>query len=287
MPLRIAVGVKWVPNTQAVRIDPKTGTLIRQGVPSIINPNDLSAVELALRLRDAYGGEVLAVSMAPPPAVKGLEALIGMGVDYAYLFSDRVFAGADTLATSYVLAQGIRFIEKERGRVDLLVFGQETIDSSTAHVPAQTASWLGWPYIYYVRRAELVGDGVLRVERFIEGYVEVYDLPLPAVVSVAARSYKPRHVTLSGKVRAKVERPIRIVSNKELGLDPRCVGLKGSPTIVARVTYLPEVPRKKEVYVAKDPRDGARWLLKKLLTDPETRDVILSYLWGGKGGGRA
>ncbi len=282
MPLRILVGVKWVPNTQAVRIDPKTGTLIRQGVPSIVNPNDLAAVELALRLRDQHGGEVIAVSMAPPPAVKGLEMLLGMGVDYAYLFSDRVFAGADTLATSYVLAHGVKYVERERGKVDLLVFGQETIDSSTAHVPAQTASWLGWPYIYYARRVE-VADGRVRVERVVEGYVEEYELPMPAVISVAARSFKPREVTLRGKLRAKTEKPIKIVSNKELGLDPRCVGLKGSPTIVAKVTYLPEVPRRKEVYRPRDARDGARWLLRKLLTDPETRDVILSALWGGSG----
>ncbi len=283
MGLRVVVGVKWVPNTQAVRIDPKTGTLIRQGVPSIINPHDLAAVELALQLRDRYGGEVVAVSMAPPPAVQGLEHLIGMGVDYAYLFSDRAFAGADTLATSYVLAAGIRRVEEERGRVDLAVFGQETIDSSTAHIGAQVASWLGWPYIYYVRRAELAGDE-LRVERVIEGYVEEYLLPLPAVVSVAAKAFKPRDVTLRGKLRAKREKPIKVLSNKDLGLDPRCVGLKGSPTIVAKVTYLPEVPRRKEVYKPKTPREGARWLLRKLLEDEETRKVIVKSLWGGGSG---
>jgi len=281
--LRIVVGVKWVPNTQAVRIDPKTGTLVRQGVPSIINPHDLAAVELALRLRDRYGGEVVAVSMAPPQAVQGLEHLIGMGVDYAYLLSDRVFAGADTLATSYVLARGVRVVEEERGPVDLALFGQETIDSSTAHIGAQVASWLGWPYIYYVRRAELV-DGGLRVERVIEGYVEEYLLPLPAAASVAVKAFKPRDVTLRGKLRAKRERPIRVLSNRDLGLDPRCVGLRGSPTIVAKVTYMPEVPRRREVYRPRDARDGARWLLRKLLEDEETRRVIVKALWGGGGG---
>ncbi len=280
MGLRIVVGFKWVPNTQAVRIDPKTGTLIRQGVPSIINPPDLAAVELALRLRDQYGGEVIAVTMGPPPALKGLEHLIGMGVDYGYMFSDRAFAGADTLATSYVLSEGIKYIERERGRVDLALFGQETIDSSTAHIGAQVASWLQWPYVYYVRKAA-ISDGRLVVERTVENYIETYELPLPAVASVAIRAFKPREVTLSGKLRFKRERPYKIVSNKDLGLDPRCVGLKGSPTIVAKVTYLPEIPRRAEVYRPRDPRDGARWLLRKLLTDSETRDLILKALWGG------
>lgn len=281
MGLRIVVGFKWVPNTQAVRIDPKTGTLIRQGVPSIVNPPDMAAVEMALRLRDQYGGEVIAVTMGPPPAVKGLEHIIGMGADYGYMFSDRAFAGADTLATSLVLAEGIRYVERERGRVDIAVFGQETIDSSTGHIGAQVASWLGWPYIYYVRKAELADDGLIRVERLVEGFAEEYELPLPAVVSVAMKAYRPRDVSLSGKLRAKREKPYKIVSNKDLGLDPRCVGLKGSPTIVAKVTYLPEIPRKAEVYKPRDPRDGARWVLRKLLTDPETRDIILKALWGG------
>ncbi|MCE4603598.1 MAG: electron transfer flavoprotein subunit beta/FixA family protein [Aeropyrum sp.] len=281
MGLRIVVGFKWVPNTQAVRIDPKTGTLIRQGVPSIINPPDLAAVELALRLRDRYGGEVIAATMGPPPAVKGLEHLISMGVDYGYMFSDRVFAGADTLATSYVLANGLKLIEGERGKVDLAIFGQETIDSSTAHIGAQVASWLEWPYVYYVRWAELTENSSIRVERIVEGYLEEYEVPLPAVLSVAMRAFKPRDITLKGKLRAKLEKPFKIVSNKDLGLDPRCVGLKGSPTIVAKVTYLPDIPRKREVYKPRDPRDGARWLLRKLLKDPETRDLILRQLWGG------
>ena len=177
--MRIVVGMKWVPGTQSVRIDPKTGTLIREGVPSIVNPHDLPAVELALRLRDRYGGEVIAISMSPPPAVKGLEYLVGMGVDRAILLTDRVYAGADTLATSYVLANAIRKIDREIGKVDLAVFGQETTDSSTAHIAAQTASWLEWPYIYYVRDAWLADDGKLHVERILEDAIEEWALELP------------------------------------------------------------------------------------------------------------
>ncbi len=277
--MRIVVGVKWVPNTQAVRFDPKTGTLIRQGVPAIVNPHDFPAVELALRLRDSYGGEVIAISMAPPPAIQGLEHVIGMGVDRAVLLTDRVYAGADTLATSYVLYHGIRRIEKEIGKVDVAVFGQETIDSSTAHIGAQVASWLGWPYVYYVKNAKLDGERLV-VTRQLEDSIEEIAVELPAVISVAMRSLKPRPVTLRNKMRAKVEKPIIVWSNKDLGLDPRCVGLKGSPTIVAKVTYLPEVPRKKLVYKPRDARDAARWILKNLFLDEKTGPLLRKVLWG-------
>jgi len=276
---RIIVGIKWVPNTQAVRFDPKTGTLIRQGVPAIINPQDLQAIEMALRLRDRYGGEVIVVTMAPPPAVQGLEHAIGMGADRAILVTDRSFAGADTLATSYVLASAINKVEREMGRVDLAVFGQETIDSSTAHIGAQVASWLGWPYIYYVKEASLE-DGRLRATRQLEDSIEEFEAALPAVISVLAKALKPRHVSLLHKLRAKTERPIITWTNKDLGLDTRCVGLKGSPTIVAKVTYLPEVPRLKRVIKADNPREAARWLLRSLLRDEKTRDVVLKALWG-------
>lgn len=275
--VRIVVGVKWVPNTQAVRFDPKTGTLIREGVPSIVNPHDLPAVELALRLKEEYGGEVIALSMAPPSAVKGLEHVIGMGVDRAVLVSDRVFAGADTLATSYVVAKAIEKISREFGNVDLAIFGQETIDSSTAHIGAQTASWLGWPYIYYVTKAEIRGD-VVRVERYLEDRIEEYELRMPAVLSVAMKSLKPRPVTLYNKIRVKTENPITIWTNKELGLDTRCIGLRGSPTIVAKITWTPEVPRKKIVYKPKDPEDAVKWLLEQLLKDEKTAKLIKSIL---------
>ena len=280
--MRIVVGIKWVPNTQAVRFDPETGTLIRKGVPSIVNPHDLPAVELSLRLRDRVGGEVIAISMAPPPAAKGLELVLGMGVDKAILVTDRVFAGADTLATSYVLAKTIEKINVEIGKVDLIVFGQETIDSSTAHIPAQVASWLELPYVYYVKEATITGDGKLRVTRELEDYIEEYELDLPAVIAVAMRSFKPRPVSLSMKLRAKLEKRLMVWSNNDLRLDPRCVGLKGSPTIVAKTIDMPEVPRRKEIFKARDPREAARWIIAKMLEDEKLRDVLIKSLWGDR-----
>ena len=267
--MRIVVGIKWVPNTMAVRFDPKTGTLIRAGVPSVVNPHDLDAVEFALDMKDRYGGEVIAISMAPPSALKGLEHVMGMGVDRAILISDRAFAGADTLATSYTLAKAIERIEREFGRVDLMVFGQETIDSSTAHIGAQTASWLKLPYLYYVWKAELLPGGrTLRVERRLEEEIDVYEVPLPAVLGIAMKSREPRPVRLSHKIRVKTEKDsILVWNNKYLGLDPMCIGLRGSPTIVSKITFTPEVPRKKEVFTGRNVRDAVKWLIKKLVEE--------------------
>ncbi len=261
MPLRMVVGVKWVPNTQAVRFDPKTGTLIREGVPSIINPHDLDAVELALKVKEKYGGELIAITMAPPAATRGLEHVIGMGVDRAILVSDRVFAGADTLATSYTLAKTIERL----GGVDIIFFGQETIDSSTAHVPAQVASWLDLPYVYYVDNIEEIdlSSGKMVVRRRLENRIEWYEVELPAVVAVAMHSNPPRPVRLLHKLRAKLENPIETWSNEVLRLDRRCIGLPGSPTIVSKITWMPEVPRKRQVFRG-DPREAVKWLIRRL-----------------------
>lgn len=265
--MRIVVGIKWVPNTMNVKFDPKTGALIREGVPSIVNPHDLDAVELALELKDRYGGEVIAISMAPPAASEGLDHVLGRGVDRAILVSDKVFAAADTLATSYVLAHVVRRIAELYGKVELLMFGQETIDSSTAHIGAQTASWLGWPYLYYIRSVHECDGKNIVVERWLEEEVDVYQLPLPAVISVAMKSREARPVRLAHKLRARLERPFEIWSNKVLGLEESCVGLKGSPTMVAKITWTPEVERKREVFKEPNLREAVRWLIGHLASE--------------------
>ena len=279
--MRIVVGMKWVPGTTSVRIDPKTGTLIREGVPSIVNPHDMPAVELALQLKDAYGGEVIALTMSPPPAIRGLEYLIGMGVDRAILVSDRVYAGADTLATSYVLAKAIEKIDKEIGKVDLAIFGQETIDSSTAHIGAQTASWLDWPYIYYAHSVKMLDNNKVLVERVLENAIEDWEVELPAVIGTHMKALKPRPVRLINKIRYKVEKPLITWTNNEMKLDPRCTGLKGSPTIVAKTVDVPEVPRKKIVYTPKDGEDAAKWLIKTLMGDEKASKALIKALKEG------
>ena len=248
-----------VPLSSAIRIDPKTGTLVREGVPLTANVWDRDAVEFALKLRDRYGGEVIALSMAPPSGIPALESLIGMGVDRAILASDRAFAGADTWATAHVLA---KTIEKFIPDYDLIVAGEETIDSTTAHIGAQTASWLGVPYVYYVYDAEIKGRTIV-VRRFLEdeGVDEVYEVEMPAVVSVLKGSQVPREIRLSRKLDAR-ER-IQIISNKELGLDPECVGLRGSPTVVAGMAPAVYPPRKK-IVLQGEPGEVARKLVEAL-----------------------
>ena len=188
MALKIVACVKWVPNTTVVNVDQATGTLIREGVPSMINPHDLNAVELALGLKDRYGGEVIAVTMSPPAARSGLEFLVGMGVDRGVLVTDRVFAAADTFATSLVLAKAIERLFP----ADVVVFGQETIDSSTSHVGAQVSSWLGLPYLYYVTDVEVLDPSRLKARRALERRLEVYEVPMPCTLVVMMKSNAPR-----------------------------------------------------------------------------------------------
>lgn len=248
-----------VPLSTAIKIDPRTGTLVREGVPLSTNQWDRDAVEFALKLRDKYGGEVIAISMAPPSGIPALESLIGMGVDKAILATDRVFAGADTWATSYVLAETIK---KYVPDYTLILAGEETIDSTTAHVGAQVASHLNIPYVYYVYDAEIAGNKV-RVRRFLEdeGIDEFYEMELPALISVAKGTQMPREVSLLRKLNARSN--IIQVTNKELGLDVECVGLKGSPTFVAAQTGATFPPRKKKIFQG-EPREAVKMLVEEL-----------------------
>ncbi|MCX7857896.1 MAG: electron transfer flavoprotein subunit beta/FixA family protein, partial [Deltaproteobacteria bacterium] len=141
---RIVVAVKQVPDTTQVRVDPVTGTLIREGVPFIINPFDTHAVEEALKIKDTFGCKVTAISMGPPNTVQTLRKCLAMGVDDAILLSDIKFAGADTLATSFVLAEAIKRIQREYGRIDLIICGKQTIDGDTAQVGPGIATRLGF-----------------------------------------------------------------------------------------------------------------------------------------------
>jgi len=245
-----------VPLSSAIRIDPKTGTLVREGVPLTVNVWDRDAVELALRLKDKYGGEVVAVSMAPPSGIPALESLIGMGVDKAILASDKAFAGADTWATAYVLA---KTVEKYIPDYDLIITGEETTDGGTAHVGAQVASWLGVPYVYYVYDVEVKGKNLI-VRRFLEdeGIDEVYEVEMPAVISVLKGSQIPREIRLSRKLVAREH--LKVVANDELKLDPECVGLRGSPTVITDMAPATYPPRRRVVI-----QGGPREIVEKLV----------------------
>jgi len=202
------------------------------------------------------------MAMSPPAAKSGLEFLIGMGVDRGILVTDRVFAAADTYATSFVLAKAIERLSP----TDVVIFGQETIDSSTSHIGAQVASWLDLPYLYYVTEAEALQDGrSIRVKRSLEAATEVYELPMPCVLVAMMKSNAPRQVRMSYKLRAKVEAPIEVWTNEMLKLDVAVTGLRGSPTVVSRSIPTPSVPRKKQRFDGReDPAKAAKWLFDNL-----------------------
>lgn len=227
--MRIVVCVKQVPNTDQVRIDPEKGTLIREGVPSILNPDDAHALEAALQLKDEQPEtEVIVLTMGPPQAQIMLRECLAMGADRAVLLSDRVFGGADTCATSTTLAAGIRYL----GEVDLIFAGRQAIDGDTAQVGPQVARRLGLPVVTYVQACQLKGDQV-EVERRLEDGYEKLTSPLPCLLTVVGELNQPRYMNLNYMVGA-FEAEIETLDHTDLGLDPADCGLKASPTRVWR-----------------------------------------------------
>ena len=244
--MRIILPIKQVPETTGVRMDEATGTMIREGVEAIVNPLDLYAIEAALTLREACGGEVLAISMGPPAAAKALREAIAMGVDSAVLLSDKAFAGSDTWATSYVLAAAIRRLEP----YDLIVCGERATDGDTGQVGPGIAAFLNLPVLTYVSRFDGIAGGFCRARRLVENGYEALEMQLPGVVTVLKEAADPRLPTLRGKQRAKkVEIPVWGAA--ELGIAADEVGLGGSPTRVIRI-FRPLLARACETAVASD-----------------------------------
>jgi len=236
--MRIVVPIKQVPETNAVRMDEKTGTMIREGVEAIVNPLDLYAIEVALRLREAHGGEVIALSMGPPKAAAALQEAVAMGCDSGVLLSDKAFAGSDTWATGCVLASAIRRI----GNIDLVVCGERATDGDTGQVGPGIAAFLRLPVATYVSRVEDVGGGLARVHRLVEEGYEVLEVRLPAVLTVVKEAADPRLPTLRGKQRAR-RGEIPVWTAKDLDIEPDKIGLAGSPTRVVRI-FRPTVARR-------------------------------------------
>jgi electron transfer flavoprotein beta subunit len=233
--MHIVVCIKQVPDAKNVRIDPNTHTLVRQGVDSIINPFDMFAVEAALRLKDQNGARVTTITMGPPQAVEALRETISLGVDDALLLSDRAFAGADTWATSITLGAAIRKL----AGVDLIICGKQAIDGDTAQVGPELATQLDIPYASFVKCIEFGGDGHFKVTRRTEEGSEIWQLPLPALITVLKEVGEPRVPSLRHKMRAK-KADIPVWGLTELNLDPNQVGLTGSFTQVVRVFSPPQ-----------------------------------------------
>jgi electron transfer flavoprotein beta subunit len=234
--MNIIVLVKQVPDASEVKINRETNTLIRDGVPSIINPYDRYAIEEALRLREKHGGKVTAVTMGPPQAVEALKEAVSLGVDDVVLLSDRAFAGADTWATSYALSQGIRKI----GSFDLVIAGKQAIDGDTAQVGPETADMLGIPFVAYIRKIEQVESGTMVAERLMDEGYDVVETSLPALITVVKEINEPRVPSLKGKMKAKSLK-VTAWTAADIGSDVNKIGLRGSPTQVVRI--FPPTPR--------------------------------------------
>ena len=227
--MNIIVCIKQVPDTNDVKIDPKTNTLIREGVKSIINPFDENAIEEALRLRDAHGGKVTVVCMGPSQAMDALRSAIAMGADEAVLISDRAFAGADTWATSYTLSKAI----KKVGEFDLVLFGKQAIDGDTAQVGPGVAEFLDIPQITFAIKIEAEGD-IVRVKRQLEESSEICETKMPAAVTVIKQINEPRLASLKGQMRSK-KAVIPLWTAHDIGAEEENIGLKGSPTQVVKI----------------------------------------------------
>lgn len=233
------VAIKQVPDTSNVRIDPETGTLIREGVPAIINPYDIHAVEAAVQLKEQFGGRVTVITMGPAKAAEALIECIEQGADRAILLTDRRFGGADTLATSYVLAHAIEALNAELP-ADIILFGKQAIDGDTAQVGPGVAARLQIPLITYAIAIESF-DPVARtavVHRRIEQGVEVLQTRLPALLTVEKEIAPVRRAPLPRLIAAARYQPEVWTAETPVAFDPRQIGLKGSPTVVGKA-YTP------------------------------------------------
>lgn len=273
--MRIIVPIKQVPETNAVKMDEATGTMIRDGVEAIINPLDLYAIEIAIQLREQHAlrdpkgkaGEVIAISMGPPKAISALKEAISMGCDSAVLLSDKAFAGSDTWATSYVLASAIKRI----GECDLIICGERATDGDTGQVGPGIASFMDLPVISYVSKVDEVAGETCRVHRLVEDGYEVLEMALPGVLTVVKEVADPRLPTLRGKQKAR-KAEIPVWSAKDMNTEPEKLGLNGSPTRVVKI-FRPSVARKCEKLAAVD--DAAvQAAVDKVIQFLQSRELI-------------
>ena len=267
--MHIVVCIKQVPDSAQIRVHPVTNTIMRQGVPAIINPYDLYALEEALRLKDRYGGRVTMLCMGPSQAEAALRKALSFGADEAILVSDRAFAGSDTLATSYALAAAIQRIQQDMP-VDLVFAGKQTIDGDTAQVGPGIAKRLALQLLTYVAKIDALDleQGEITVHRRAEGGVQVLRTRLPCLVTVLEGINEMRFATLDDMFRA-ARCPLKVWDKTAAGIeDLSKIGLKGSPTVVAKV-FAPQAKAQKAERIEAQsgaPKDLAATLLTKLLT---------------------
>ncbi len=233
--MHIVVLVKQVPDTTDVKINPETNTLIREGVDSILNPFDENAVEAALQIKDKNPDtKVTALSMGPPQVETMLKDCIAMGCNEAILLSDRHFAGADTLATSYALSKAI----EKMGDVDIIMSGKQAIDGDTAQVGPGVAEYLNINHVTYINKIEYEGGDTIKVQSNIDGGYSMLELKTPVLLTVLKTINSPRYPSLKGKMAAK-KKEIPVWSAEQVAANFERIGLKGSPTVVVKI-FTPE-----------------------------------------------
>jgi len=257
--MKIIVLVKQVPNTSEVKLDPKTGNLIREGIESIINPDDRHALEAALRIKQETGGKIVVLSMGPGQAIDAVSEAMGMGADEGILLSDRAFAGADTWATSSTLGKAIETV----GEYDLVLAGRQAIDGDTAQIGPQVAEFLHIPQVSYVCAIEKIKKKTLVVRRRLEDGYERVECNLPALLTVIGELNTPRYPRMDRLIDACREKaPIRIWNAADIGVRVQDMGLEGSLTHVIK-TFAPKLQRKTEMLQG-DPKTAVKDLMGKL-----------------------
>lgn len=233
--MKIAVCIKQVPDVKSVRMDEKTGTVIRSGKDAVINPLDLHAIELALRLKDQFGARLTAVTMGPPAAEKALREAAALGIDECVLLSDIAFAGSDTWATAKILACALR----RQGPFDLIICGERATDGDTSQVGPEIAAELGLSVVAYVNHFECdPASGNSRVRRRVEDGEELYSARLPLLITVTKEIGAVRLPTFRGVLASRAIAVAKL-SNKELELPADAIGLAGSPTRVLKIFHPP------------------------------------------------
>lgn len=259
--MHIVCCLKQVPDTAEVKIDPETNTLVREGVESIVNPYDLVAVEMAVRLKEEHGCRVSAVCMGPPQAREVLRQALSLGIDTGILLSDRAFAGADTLATSYTLAQAVRTLN-EQSEVGLVICGKQAIDGDTAQTGPGIATRLGFTQFSYVIGVETFDpeQHQIKVRRKVEGGQEILRGQLPALLTVELELAEPRRASLPNLM-ASLRKEVLVWDKDAIHGDVKQLGIKGSPTWVRRIGAPP--PRE----------SGPRFEAAEGLTDAVTQSL--------------
>ena len=264
--MHIVCCVKQVPDTTQVKIDPETNTLVRAGVESICNPYDLVGVEAAVRFIEQHGGKVTVISMGPPQAESALRECLSLGATEAVLLSDRAFAGADTLATSYTLSQAILKLNSDEP-VDLIVCGKQAIDGDTAQTGPGIATWLDYTQLTYVTKVIEADKDSITVRREVEGGSEVVRGRLPALLTVELELGDIRYASLPELIRA-LRQEVKVWGAAEIGATPEKLGLKGSPTSVREV-FAPPVRGGGTMYDTRENKEQATQDFLETLFDKE------------------